>query len=39
MTSKHHLDHILNQGAESARAIAGPVLENVRRAIGISRQQ
>jgi tryptophanyl-tRNA synthetase len=35
---KHHLDHILNQGAESARAIAGPVLENVRRAIGISRQ-
>ena len=34
---KHHLDHILNQGAESARAIAGPVLENVRRAIGISR--
>jgi tryptophanyl-tRNA synthetase len=36
---KHHLDHILNQGAESARAIAGPVLENVRRAIGISRQQ
>ena len=35
---KHHLDHILNQGAESAREIAGPVLENVRRAIGISRQ-
>ena len=34
---KHHLDHILNQGAESARAIAGPVIENVRRAIGISR--
>jgi len=34
---KHHLDHILNQGAESACAIAGPILENVRRAIGISR--
>lgn len=34
---KNHLDRILNQGAEKARAIAGPVLENVRRAIGISR--
>ena len=34
---KNHLDDILNRGAERARAIAGPVLENVRRAIGISR--
>jgi tryptophanyl-tRNA synthetase len=34
---KNHLDDVLNRGAESARAIAGPVLENVRRAIGISR--
>ena len=34
---KSHLDRILTQGAEKAREIAGPVLENVRRAIGISR--
>ena len=34
---KNHLDHILNQGSEKARAIAGPVFESVRRAIGISR--
>jgi tryptophanyl-tRNA synthetase len=37
MEDKNHLDHILNQGSEKARAIAGPVLENVRRAIGINR--
>lgn len=35
---KDHLDRILNRGSEKARAIAGSVLENVRRAIGISRQ-
>jgi tryptophanyl-tRNA synthetase len=37
LEDKNQLDRILNQGAEKARAIAGPVLENVRRAIGISR--
>jgi len=37
LEDKNHLDRILNQGSEKARAIAGPVLENVRRAIGISR--
>ena len=34
---KNHLDRILSRGADKARAIAGPVLENVRRAMGISR--
>ncbi len=34
---KDHLDRILGQGAEKARAVAEPVLERVRRAIGISR--
>jgi len=34
---KNFLDRILNEGARKARAIAGPVLESVRRAIGISR--
>jgi tryptophanyl-tRNA synthetase len=34
---KNHLDRILNRGADKARAVAGPVLEGVRRAIGISR--
>ena len=34
---KNHLDRILNQGAAKARAIAGPVLQRVRRAVGISR--
>jgi tryptophanyl-tRNA synthetase len=33
---KNSLDRILNEGAQKARAIAGPVLESVRRAIGIS---
>lgn len=37
LEDKNHLDGILNQGAEKARAIAAPVLERVRRAIGISR--
>jgi tryptophanyl-tRNA synthetase len=34
---KNHLDRILSQGAEKARAMAGPVLQRVRRAVGISR--
>lgn len=34
---KNHLDRILDQGAEKARAIARPLLQRVRRAIGISR--
>ncbi len=34
---KNHLDRILDQGAEKARAIACPLLQRVRRAIGISR--
>jgi tryptophanyl-tRNA synthetase len=34
---KNHLDRILSQGAEKARAMAGPVLKRVRRAVGISR--
>ncbi|MCK5419173.1 MAG: tryptophan--tRNA ligase, partial [Desulfobacterales bacterium] len=34
---KNYLDRILNRGADKARAVAGPVLEGVRRAIGISR--
>ena len=37
LDDKNHLDRILNEGADKARAIAGPVLESVRRAIGISR--
>ena len=37
LDDKNFLDRILNQGADSARSIAGPVLESVRRAIGISR--
>jgi len=35
---KNYLDRILNRGADKARAVAGPVLEGMRRAIGISRQ-
>jgi tryptophanyl-tRNA synthetase len=38
MDDKDLLDRILNDGAERARAMAGPVLERVRRAIGIRRQ-
>ena len=34
---KDHLDRILRQGAEKARAVAGPMLDRVRRAIGIQR--
>ena len=37
LADKPHLDEILNQGAEKARAVAEPVLERVRRAIGIRR--
>jgi tryptophanyl-tRNA synthetase len=37
LADKNHLDRILNQGADRARAMAAPVLESVRRAIGISR--
>ena len=37
LDDKDHLDRILNEGADRARALAGPVLENVRRAVGISR--
>jgi tryptophanyl-tRNA synthetase len=38
MDDKNHLDHILSDGAEKARALAAPVIERVRRAIGIRRQ-
>jgi tryptophanyl-tRNA synthetase len=37
LNDKNHLNRILKEGADRARALAGPVLENVRRAIGISR--
>ena len=37
MDDKDLLDRILNDGAEKARALARPVLEATRRAIGISR--
>ena len=37
LNDKSHLDRILSQGAQKARAIARSVLESVRRAIGISR--
>ena len=37
LEDKSHLDRILILGSEKARAIAGPVLDRVRRAIGISR--
>jgi len=37
LNHKSHLDRILSQGAQKARAMARPVLESVRRAIGISR--
>jgi tryptophanyl-tRNA synthetase len=37
LDDKKHLDRILSQGAEKARAIGGPVLQRVRRAVGISR--
>jgi tryptophanyl-tRNA synthetase len=37
LDDKHHLDRILNKGAEKARAVAAPILERVRRAIGIQR--
>jgi tryptophanyl-tRNA synthetase len=39
LDDKNSLDRIFNEGANKARAIAGPVLESVRRASGISRQQ
>ena len=37
LDDKNHLDRILDQGAEKARAIAHPVPQRVRRALGISR--
>ncbi len=37
LDNKDHLDRILGEGAARARAMAGPVLASVRRAIGISR--
>jgi len=37
LDDKDHLDRILSEGADRARALAGPVLESVRRAVGISR--
>ena len=37
MDDKDLLDRILNNGADKAKALAEPVLESVRRAIGISR--
>ena len=37
LKDKHHLDRILNQGAKKARALAEPVLDRLRRAIGIRR--
>ena len=37
LDDKNHLDQILDQGAAKAQAVAQPVLERVRQAIGISR--
>jgi tryptophanyl-tRNA synthetase len=37
LDDKNHLDRVLNEGADKARAIAAPVLERVRRAVGVSR--
>ncbi|MGD2100104.1 MAG: tryptophan--tRNA ligase [Desulfobacterales bacterium] len=37
LADKKHLDRILNQGAEKARALAEPVIDRLRRAIGIRR--
>ena len=37
LNDKNHLDRILSEGANRARALAEPVLESVRRAVGISR--
>lgn len=37
LDDKNHLDRILHEGANKARTLAGPVLENVRRAVGIRR--
>jgi tryptophanyl-tRNA synthetase len=37
LDDKNHLDRILHKGADWARAIAGPVFQRVRRAVGISR--
>jgi tryptophanyl-tRNA synthetase len=37
LDDKDHLDRVLGQGAEKARAVAGPMLERVCRAIGIRR--
>ena len=37
VNDKNHLDRVLTQGAEKARSFAQPVLERVRRAIGIRR--
>jgi tryptophanyl-tRNA synthetase len=37
LNDKNYLDLILSEGAEKARAMARPVLQSVRRAIGISR--
>ena len=37
LDDKNYLDRILDEGAEKARAMGGPVLERVRRSIGISR--
>ena len=38
MDDKDLLDRILNNGADKAKALAEPVLESIRRAIGIKRQ-
>ena len=37
LDDKNNLDRVLDEGAQKARAIGGPVLERVRRSIGISR--
>jgi tryptophanyl-tRNA synthetase len=37
INDKDQLDRILNEGAVKARAVAKPILERVRRAVGISR--
>ena len=38
MDDKDHLDRILSDGADKAQVLAEPILERVRRAIGIKRQ-
>jgi hypothetical protein len=37
LNDQAELDRLLNQGAEQARALSGPVMADVRRVVGIGR--